>query len=373
MKNFLLLLIISTALLNAQESLDKLLYLSSNKVGISANYQSLKIGDETLSQLSIPLNIVVPVSNRTTLSINGNAAMSKYAENDLNGLGETKIGLRFILPGERLMLRALVGVPTGKTKLDNTQFYISQLLSMNPFEYPISYYGQGLNANLSAVYAFPVSRSFVIGAGAAYNYRGDFYPKKTESGGKFDPGDEIIADLGFDVKLSDQLGFNFDVAYTLYSRDKYDDQEIFELGDKISIYGELRFNISRLKNSIFVINRIKSNNMALSDISEDDLKTGAQFDVGYRGRLPVTYLTALLFKAGFKLYQDSEYISGGELIKTGKTTLIGVGAGISLNVSDYTSFEVLGEYKTGKMNLLLIKDEQDISGFSASFGTVIRF
>jgi len=373
MKKILFLFFVFVPLLYSQESIDKLLYLTSNRASIAVNYQTLKIGDETLSQLSFPVQLTIPLSNRITFSVANNSAMSKYEDSELNGIGETRLGVRYILPGERIMLRGLVGLPTGKTKLNNEQFFISQLISLNPFDYPVSYYGQGVNANISAAFAYPIARYLVVGLGAAYSYRGAFYPRESETGGKFDPGDEIIADMGFDLKLGSSASFNFDFAYTLYSRDKYDDVEIFELGDKISLYGNFAFQTSKIKHNIFVIHRIKSNNTSLSDISEEDLQTGAQIDAGYRGNIPLSHRLSIFLKLDAKIYKDSEHFSAGELFKTGESSVFGLGAGLNINASDFVLFEIFGGYKTGTIKLPDSELESDISGLNVNLNSIIKF
>jgi hypothetical protein len=373
MKKLLLFFLIAQVVY-CQETVDKLLYLTSNKIGISVNYQDLKIGDEKLSQLAFPVSLLVPVSNRVNLTIYNGSAMSKYESSDINGLGETRLGLRYIFPGEQLMVKGMFGLPSGKTKLDNEQFTISQLLSLNPLDYTISYYGQGFNANLSLAYAYPIFKSMVVGLGASYTYRGSFTPKQVEiGGGKFDPGDEISGDVGLDMKLSESVNLDFDVVYTVYSKDKLDNVEIYQLGNKISIYTGLNIKALGAQHNLLLIARIRNDNSSFSESSQDDLKTGSQIDLNYLAQIPISGPFSILIKAGGKLYKDSEQMVGGELFKTGEANIFGFGGGFKFIATDYIQFELSGEYKTGTIKLPFNTENNDISGLSIGFNSNFRF
>ena len=373
MKKILILFFIFAQFVYCQQNVDKLLYLTSNKIGLTVQYQSLSIGNEKLSQIAFPVSLTIPVSNRITVNLYNGSALTKQENVDINGIGETRLGIRYIFPGEKLMVRGLFGLPSGKTKLNDDQFMLSQLLSLNPLDYMVSYYGQGFNSNISLAYALPISRALVLGLGAAYNYRGTFTPREADVGGEFDPGDEISADVGLDFKLSESVKINFDVLYTVYSKDKLDAVDIFQLGNKISIYTGINLRAFGVNHNLFAINRIRANNRSFSEENQADLTTGSQVDISYYGLVPLSPMFSLILKAGGKFYKDSEQMIGGSLFRTGEASIIGFGGGLKLNPSDYVVLELNAEYKTGNIKLPLTSSKDDVSGISTGLGFIFRF
>lgn len=372
MKIILYILLFSSLALS-QTLNDKLLYITSNKIDLNFNLQSLKIGNDKLEQLSFPTNILIPFSSHLSVDLWNGSALTKFNGNKINALGETRVGIKYIFPSERFMVKALIGLPTGKTKLSNEEFLISQLISLNPLGYPISYYSQGFNVNLSLIYAYPISKSFVLGLGCAYNYKGNYYPRESTDMGKFDPGDEIISDFGFDVKISKNLKFNFDFVYTVFAKDKIDDIEVFKMGNKISLYTGLNYIIGITNNNIFVIYRKRSNNKLLSENSTEELSSGAQIDINYLFELMLnTRLTPYLLFDG-KLYQSADQLLNGELVHTGESTIFGLGLGLRYNIIDFLQAEIFYLFKTGDIILPSSTEKMDISGSKVGCNLLFRF
>jgi len=352
---------------------DKLLYITSNKIDLNYAYQSLKIGNDKLEQLSLPVNILIPITSHLSLDLWNGSALTKFIGNEIKSIGETRLGVKYIFPSEKFMIKALIGLPTGKTKFSDEEFLISQLISLNPLGYPISYYSQGLNVNLSLIYAYPISKNFVLGLGCAYNYKGNYYPKETTDMGKFDPGDEIISDFGFDVKISKKIKFNFDFVYTVFAKDKIGDIEVFKMGNKISLYTGLNYIIGITNNNLFVIYRKKSNNKLLSENSTEELASGAQIDMNYLFELLLnTQLTPYLVFDG-KIYQSADQLLNGELVHTGKSTVLGFGLGLRYNTIDFLQTEVYYIFKTGDIVLPPSTEKLNISGSKIGCNLLFRF
>ena len=374
MKKSIFILFVLVSNLFAQQGNDKVVYLTSNRVDVSTYYQDLKIGDATLSQVAFPISVTIPIDIRTTFSIYNGSALSKYEDTEINGLGDTRIGFRYLLPGDKLILRATASIPTGKTELNGMQFLLSQILTQNPLSYPVSYYGQGFNTSLSLVYATPIAKNLVIGGGASYNYRGKFTPLKSEHVEEFDPGDEITADIGLDVKASNTFRFNVGLLYTLFSKDKMDGVDIFKLGNKVSLFVRLNLRTNTIRNSAFIVFRVRGDNKLFTDSEEKILTNGSQIDVNYVGSIPITPTLSMNVKLDGKFYGTSAQMLGGrDLLRNGKANVFGLGAGARLFLSDLISTDVNLGYKTGSIILPNEDISSSISGFLANLAFTFRF
>ena len=357
----------------AQQNTDKALYVNSNRVDVSAHYQNLKIGDTVLSQIALPINVTIPINMRMTFSLYNGSAFSKYEDTEINGLGDTRVGFRYFIPGDKFIFRAIANIPTGKTELDGTQFVLSQILAQNPLGYPVSYYGQGFNTNLSLAYATPVSRNTVLGAGLLYSYKGKFMPLEAEHAGEFDPGDEITADIGFETRSGNNFRFNFDVLYTLFSKDKMEDIDIFKFGNRLSLFAAFRLKTANINHSVFMVARIRENNTLFVEDEEKILKNGSQVDVNYFGTMPLSPVLNLNVKLDGKFYGKYDQFLGDQLLTTGNATIIGCTAGVKLLLTDLISTDLNLGYKVGTITLPNKDDSSDISGFLANLAFTFRF
>jgi len=275
-KYLLIVMILITNILYSQDFSGSLIYQAANTVRAGAYYQSLKIGDEKINQMAFPVSLTVPIMSNFTMNIVNNPAMSKSDITDINGLTETKIGLRYVTFGERLLFKVIAGLPTGKTKYTTDQFNLAKFLSTNSLDYYVSYYGRGMNANIGASYAQPVTKSLVLGAGVSYYYKGNFYPLDLPSGGKYDAGDEITANIGMDYSFDRWTRFNIDLIYTNYMTDKIDGVNKFQAAPKLTIYSGFQFKYGKTIHSVFVLNRLKSDNKLYMHGEEFLAKSGNQ-------------------------------------------------------------------------------------------------
>jgi hypothetical protein len=372
MKKSIFIIFLFVSNLFAQQVTDKNLYLTSNKVDVSAYYQSLKIGDSVLSQIAFPINITIPVGMRMSFSIYNGLALSKYEDTEINGLGDTKIGFRYFIPGDKFVFRAIASIPTGITELDPEQFILSQILAQNPLSYPVTYYGQGFNTSLSLAYATPITKAFVVGAGVVYNYRGKFTP--LQNYGEFKPGDEITADIGFEVKASNNLKFNFDVLYTIFSKDKMDNVDIFQFGNRLSLFAGVKLKTGDINHNLFVVTRIREDSKFFTNDNEEEiLKNGSQVNVNYVGLMPITPKLSITVKLDGKIYGTYDQFLGGKVLVTGEATVIGCTAGAKLFLSDLISSDLNLGYKVGSIILPNFEVSSNISGFLANLGFTFRF
>jgi hypothetical protein len=377
MKKIMLMIIFlfSSNLSICQDFSGSLIYQAANTVRAGAFYQSLKIGDEKINQMAFPVSLTIPIASSFTMNIVNNPAMSKSDMADINGLTETKIGLRYVTLGEKLLFKVIAGLPTGKTKYTIDQFNLAKFLSTNSLDYYVSYYGRGMNANIGASYAQPVTKSLVLGAGVSYYYKGTFYPLDLPSGGKYDAGDEITANLGMDYLFDRWTRFNIDLIYTNYMTDKIDGVNKFQAAPKLTIYSGFQFKYGRSTHSIFILDRLKSDNKLYMHGEEFLAKSGNQLDIGYDGVIPINFDLSILLNLDGKFYGDIQQMVVGDMFETGKTNIYSAGLGLRIFFTDVIILDIVGKYRTGKITIIQgnVSNEKNVSGFGGIAGLSFKF
>jgi hypothetical protein len=362
-------------LLYSQDYSGSLIYQSGMTLRAGAYYQSLKIGDEKINQIAFPVSLTIPIMGNFSMNIINNPAMSKSDITDINGLAETRIGLRYVTLGEKLLFKVITGLPTGKTKYTIDQFNLAKFLSTNSLDYYVSYYGRGFNTNIGASYAYPVTKSLVLGAGASYYYKGTYYPLDLSSGGKYDPGDEITANIGLDYLFDRWTRVNLDLIYTNYMTDKIDGADKFQSAPKLTIYSGFNFRYGSSSHSIFILDRFKSDNKLYLHGEEYLAKSGNQIDIGYGGIFPINIDLKLLLNLEGKFYGDIQQMVVGDMFETGKTNIYSGGLGFRIFFTDVIILDITGNYKTGKITIIQgnISSEKDVSGFGGMAGLSFKF
>ncbi len=151
---------------------------------------------------------------------------------DLSGLSDLQLFVNQKLPDENLSFDAGVNIPSGKTKLNSTEFAVSQVVSQELFGLKTSNFGQGLNAFIGATWLNPLSDEVVIGAGVSYQFKSEYQPLNIENY-KYTPSNEVSLTAGLDLKLSETQTVSGDIIGIFYGSDKLNGKEIFSSGNRI--------------------------------------------------------------------------------------------------------------------------------------------
>lgn len=209
-------------------------YVISQKgfLQITPVYQSWTFeSDYTLSETTLPLMVYFPINRQASLSLRSNQATVGGDANQLSGLTDTQLQASYYLENMNLVLTMGLNIPSGKKELSTEEFQTSALISYTYLNFRVPNFGQGFNISPGISWAAPVSDKLVIGVGATYQLKGGFNPMENMPD-PYNPGDEILATLGFDIKLSRLTSFALDFIYTKYGEDKIGDLKVFNSGDK---------------------------------------------------------------------------------------------------------------------------------------------
>ncbi len=217
-------------------------YIISQKgfLQITPTYQSWTYeSNYTISETILPLTVYFPVNRQLSLSLRTNQATVGGDVNQLSGLTDTQFQANYYLENMNLLLTVGLNIPSGKKELTLEEFQTSALISYTYLNFRVPNFGQGFNISPGISWAGPISDKLVIGVGATYQIKGGFNPLENMPE-PYNPGDEILATLGFDLKLSRLTSFALDFIYTKYGEDKIGALKVFNSGDKYIVSWQIK-------------------------------------------------------------------------------------------------------------------------------------
>ncbi|MDZ7335241.1 MAG: hypothetical protein ONB33_11805 [candidate division KSB1 bacterium] len=213
------------------------------RTGIITQVWAIENIDDPIKEITIPIEVVYPIRPNLTIQINHSPASSQFGGIRMAGLSDTYIRSNYALQENRAMLSLGIGLPTGKTELDDKERSIASLLSYNAFKFHTPVFGQGLTISAGGMYAYPINDKLTVGAGVNYVYRGRYkYTKYLKDA--YDPGDQIGANIGFDYLMLPILRSSFDVVMSYYTADKLSNTKMYVSGPKLALKLGLQYQAS---------------------------------------------------------------------------------------------------------------------------------
>lgn len=175
-------------------------------------YVNYKIGsgsaEKTVTQLSIPIAFIVPVSERFTLDLSSSWADSRVSSSGalsskITGLTDTQLRGNFSFFDNSAVITVGVNIPTGMYKVPDAQQEAAGQIGSDFLLYPVSSMGSG-SALTSGVALARTWGEWNVGFGGSYRYSTPFDAYKIEDDVlKFEPGSEARFRLGLDRALGD--------------------------------------------------------------------------------------------------------------------------------------------------------------------------
>ncbi len=331
-------------------------------------------GFERFTEIAFPITYSLPVSRRLSLDVVTSPFLSTLSPisgsgESLNNLTDTYIRTSYILGDNLALLNCGVGIPSGKTNLDNKELSIAGIAANRPLDNPVSNLGAGLNLNFGLAVAQKIG-SWVLGLGAGYAFKGEYTALLDTSEITVDPGNELNLSFGIDRDFELENGkakLIADIVFTNYLRDQYSALRsvplIFEAGDKIVAQVRFLYPLGIFKPISFSIqNRWRLDNKSTN---------AALIDNGNELELSLALFHPLSDKFRFKYVLDSKIYSNTVDDAEG-AFVFGVGLGGIYKISDYFTFDPTVKFSKGKINTGPGTDI-GITGFEFSGGLAITF
>jgi hypothetical protein len=364
----------------------------NGSITMGCAYQLWRIDGDSLgsvSQLSFPVTLTLPLTRAFQLTIVHTPALSKandiYDQNyrtrtrhdqlKVNGLSDTWVQGAYLFPNNTAMLNFGLGVPTGKTRLNNNEFDLARHLSLNLFRYQVPIYGQGFCGRAGGAAAFPMGKTAVAGVGGQYLYRGKYHPisylydypahvgPATRYDPEYQPGSEITAQAGIDLLLGEKLKLMVDLEYTAYQRDMLNGREVFKAGTRslasVGLYHQFgqQFILANVRY------RIRGKHEYLDSLALN-MKASTRNLLGNQLEADLVYKAYAFRDGGFFIYGDLRVYDKNDFNTDGA---LAVGGGIGIQFP-------LGETTTGDFKIKFlggnVKDPltRNLLGMDAGFG-----
>jgi hypothetical protein len=195
-------------------------------------YVSIKIGSgassRTVSQLSVPLVVVVPISSRLNFDLSTAFASSEVAEpglasSTISGLTDTQVRANLTLGNDDVVLTFGANLPTGRYEITDEEVKAAGQIGSDFLMFPVSSYGAGL----STTGGIAVARSlgaWNVGIAGSFRKSTEFDAFRSSDATTsetltFTPADEVRARVGLD-RLFGNNKFSAGLTYSTFGEDQ---------------------------------------------------------------------------------------------------------------------------------------------------------
>lgn len=337
-------MILAASISYGQDAVDrKVLYPTlSSYVEYRSWEKEFDSGSQTISQFSVPTMFKLPITRSLAFDVMSSMISSSADENDLSGVGDTKIRAVAMLADDTIMLNAGVNLPSGRSDMDEENIAASGLLLDKALGFRYSRLGEGLDVNLGCGFA-KTYEPIVLGVGAGYLLKGEYSHLEDEDF-KYKPGNQLNLTGGFDLQLAPLL-LRSDVTYTIYQSDTENNAEVVKEGTRLSISEMVFLPMDRF--SIMLsgryIDRGETEFLAGSFDGESVKRYGAQVNVNGAITMKMTEILSL------KLLADSVFIGKNDDDQN-DATVFSFGAGVNVRFMRASYIDIAGRYHTGSSN-----------------------
>ncbi len=191
--------------------------------------------DTRISELAIPVAVVLPMGSRLNLDIATAYASSRVEQNGveetITGVTDTQLRANYTLGSDFIVLTAGLNLPTGQSKVKGDQLKAAGYIGNDFLAFPVSNLGTGFAATAGVAVARPLGE-WNVGFGASMRRAAAYDAFEIgEDRVRFEPGDEYRARLGVDRAVGPGR-VAFGLTYSAFGDDK-DAQSSYATGDRI--------------------------------------------------------------------------------------------------------------------------------------------
>ncbi|MDA1080236.1 MAG: hypothetical protein O2973_00955 [Gemmatimonadetes bacterium] len=175
-------------------------------------YVNYKIGtgatEKTVTQLSVPLAFILPVSERFTIDLSSSWANSRVSSNGvesskISGLTDTQLRGNLSFFDNTAIITLGVNVPTGMYEVPDAQQEAAGQIGSQFLLYPVSSMGSG-SAITSGLALAKTWGEWNVGFAGSFRYSSPFDAYKVQDAVlRFEPGSESRARIGLDRSIGD--------------------------------------------------------------------------------------------------------------------------------------------------------------------------
>lgn len=306
-----------------------------------------------VSQISFPIILNEPIGEHFVLRIMHSPAQTKWDTAKISGLSDTWVQGTYLFSSRKAMLHLGLGMPTGKTRLSNSEYELARHISANLFRYQVPVYGQGFCAQMGGALAFELTPTIVLGAGVQYVAHGEYHPVRftyryDQVEKVFDepyhPGNELIGQVGFDILVNGETKCIVDAEVARYERDVLAGKEVYKAGERAL----LGLGIYRRMQSQYVwaygVYRMKRRPVFVQGLSAEEAK---KYEEGPQLELDLVYKAVAFREGGFFLLGEGRFYPHQQRTVSQGGTLIGGGVGVQFQIFEGALADIRAKFLGG--------------------------
>jgi hypothetical protein len=288
------------------------------------------------------------LANTTTRLEYNNTALDYRAS--LSSLNDTRLRLTYTFGEGKGAGSLFFNLPSGKRELTTTQYVLTTQIADVARKFLVRRYGQGLDIGVDW-FALPSWGSFGLNVGGGYLHHGKYQPLKTDTR-EYKYGDEIFGTVGFSLG-SQPVGGSLGVTLKYYTKDKYDNEEVFQAGIATTINGSITYSESfdlSLGASLLMRGKAKVRSSGEQVLSDEALKSGRSQILAYvNGSFPASEELRVLGRLELENVSANDY-ARESLGFLPKSYYVGFGGGVAYALTDAFSASSMLSYYTGKID-----------------------
>jgi hypothetical protein len=333
-------LLIAPAALRGQEA-RRTLYTGAEYRSLSFN---AGIGTKTVTEIVVPIGLVLPFSNRFTVDVGTRFARAERTDESgatgtITGLTDVQARAVVQLVRDKALFTLTANIPTGKTKLSSDELAVAGAIGSNLFPFPVANFGSGASVTTGLALAVPVA-GWALGLAGSYRMSGSFTPLAGVDS-TYKAGAEVRVRAGVD-RVIGQGRFSAGFTYSSFSTDEFGAAEVFRPGRRYISQASLSVPLGNVGLSLYAWDLYR----ASGSVPINGQTTGKQN--------LMTVGAGLSIQRGRNLLRPSvEYRMIGE--STGDSSLVNAGTLLSLGlryqvaVGETMSVQPSVRYDTGSL------------------------
>ena len=313
------------------------LFCSIKHVGWSYTRSGQEIG---FRQTLVPVTLFMPLFDNAEMRIVTAGAVSNSGlipGKNLSGLADTKIQTRFAFLNDRLMVSAGLNVPTGKTKMSLDEFRLTGIFTEEIFGFHCRRFGEGLDVNVGAVFAFPAG-PLTLGAGYALLAKGSYVPN--DIFGKYQPGNETTTTGIMDIQWDRNL-IRSSVIYKTFFKDQLNGGDYFQKGRQLIWIENILFFLGKNRLETTIVNLFRQKNFIFGNaglMEEPFESSGSDFRILFNVSRKISQKTSVSGLLEWKQFGANQYPESN-LWYQGKADASGLGVSFTLQVGKKAIWE----------------------------------
>lgn len=192
-----------------------------------------------VSELAVPLFVVVPVNPSFTIDIGTSYARShveqtlfgKKTTSSISGLTDTQIRGNYVIGTDFIVLTAGINLPTGQSTVPESKLVAASLIGSDFLSFPISNMGTGFGGTGGVALARPIGE-WNLGVGVSVRRSAQYDPFDVAGGPTlhYQPGNEYRARVGLDRAVGTGRA-TFGVTYSAFGDDELAGS-VYNTGDR---------------------------------------------------------------------------------------------------------------------------------------------